>query len=271
MASFSSALAVSLALLLTGVAHAQPSAKPPAKPAPIQAYDLPQIEAFGRAIYRQDIAAWLASDALAAKVPDLQAAGLKGWLVLDDGKTATVRFLRDKGAGLEAGYDVVVDGKGAGPVTEPADRKLTDDERLMFSARQAAAAAQPGACRAGYNTAVVKAPDGDGFVVWLLAPSPAAGAIPVGGHYRIHIAADGKTVKRIDALSASCLLMEKPKPKAGQQAAMVFATHIVSPTPVESHVFLSLLYKLPIAVGTGPDQIWVVDQGRISRMDMGKK
>lgn len=273
MAPFRPVLAVGLALLLSGVAHAQPASgvaasasKAPARPtAPIKAYELPQIEAFGRAIYRQDIAAWLASDALTAKVSDLRAAGLKGWLVEDDGKTATVRFLRDKGAGLEVGYDVIVDGKGAGPVTEPADRKLTDEERLMFSARQAAAAAQPAACRAGYNTAMVKNPEGDGWIVWLLAPAPAAGAIPVGGHYRILVAADGKTVKQVDALSASCLLIEKPKAADGKPA-LAFASHIVSPTPVETHVFLSQLYKLPLGVGTnGGKDIWIVDQGKISK------
>lgn len=279
MASFRPALAVSLALLLSGVAHAQPSAgtaaatsKAPAKPvAPIQAYDLPQIEAFGNAIYRQDVAAWLASDALTSKITDLQGAGLKGWLVEDDGKTARVRFLRDKGAGLEVGYDVVVDSKGAGPLTEPADRKLTDEERLMFSARQAAAAAQPAACRGGYNAAMVKNPDGDGWIVWLLAPAPAAGAIPVGGHYRIFVAADGKTVRRIDALSASCLLIERPKAADGKPA-VAFASHIVSPTPVETHVFLSTLYKLPLAVGTnGGKDAWLVDKGKIGKLDMSKQ
>lgn len=279
MASFRPALAVSLTLMLAGVAHAQPSAgaaagasKAPAKPvAPIQAYDLPQIQAFGNAIYRQDIAAWLASDALAAKVSDLRAAGLRGWLVQDDGKTAKVRFIRDKGNGLEIGYDVVVDGKGAGPVTEPADRKLTDEERLAFSARQAAAGAGASTCRAGYNTAMVKNPDGDGWIVWLLAPAPAAGAIPVGGHYRIFVAADGKTVKRVDALSASCLLIEKPKAADGKPA-LAFASHIVSPTPVETHVFLSSLYKMPLAIGTnGGKDVWVIDKGKISKTDLGKK
>jgi len=276
VASFRPALAASLVLLLSGVAHAQPSAgvgaatsKAPARPtAPIKAYELPQLEAFGNAIYRQDIAAWLASDALAAKVSDLQAAGLKGWLVQDDGKTAKVRFLRDKGNGLEIGYDVVVDGKGAGPVTEPADRKLTDEERLAFSARQAAAAAQPAACRAGYNAAMVRNPDGDGWIVWLLAPAPAAGAIPIGGHYRIFVAADGKTVKQVDALSASCLLIEKPKAADGKPA-LAYASHIVSPQPVETHVFLSNLYKLPLAIGAnGGKDVWLVDKGRIQKTEV---
>ena len=53
---------------------------------------------------------------------------------------------------------------------------------------------------------------------------------------------------------------------------MAFASHIVSPTPVETHVFLSLLYKLPLAVGTSATkEVWLVDKGRISKMDMGKK
>lgn len=253
-------LAAGLALAL---AHSVSAAD---KPPPIRAFDIPTIERLGAAIYRQDRAAWLATDALMAKIPDLKGAGLKGWIVEGEGGDEKVRFLRDTGAGLEAGYDILVDEKGAQAVVEPADRSLTADERAAFAARQTAAKNLPGVCRQGYNSVVIRDVEGDGWLVWLLAPSPARDAIPFGGHYRFSISADGQTVNRVDALSASCLTMDaKPNVPAGAKSAALYVTHIVSPTPVETHVFLSLMYRTPIFVGTGKDTIWIVDKGKISR------
>jgi len=248
-----------LALLL---AHPARAAEPPP---PIRTFELLDLQKMGVALYRQDLSAWRATDALRAKVPDLAAAGVKGWIVEDDGKVAKVRFLRDLGPGLEAGYDVEVTSKGAGPVVEPSDRGLTDEERTMFAARQTAMAnLPPTLCRAGYNSAILKDPDGDGWLVWLLAPSPAAGAIPVGGHYRFTISADGRTLERRDALSTSCLVIQTPQLPPGAKPEGLFVNHIVSPTPVETHVFLSLLYRQPFFVGTGKDKLWVVGQGQIA-------
>ncbi len=252
-------------LLLTLVAGPVLAASDTAPP-PIRTFDLPTIERLGTAIYRQDRAAWLATDALVEKVPDLAGAGVKGWIVVEGADGERVRFLRDIGKGLEVGYDIVIDAKGAGPVVEPADRALTDEERVSFTARQTAVANLPGVCRAGYNTAMVKDPDGDGWLVWLLAPSPATNAVPVGGHFRFTISQDGRKVERIDALSASCLVVErKPRTKDGMAVAM-FATHIVSPQPVETHVFLSLLYRTPIVVGTSDKKLWMVADGKVTPM-----
>ena len=236
------------------------------KPPPIRVFDIPTIERLGAAIYRQDRAAWLATDALMAKVPDLRGAGVKGWIVEGEGGDEKVRFLRDTSADLEAGYDILVTDKGAQAVVEPTDRSLTAEERAAFAARQTAMKNLPGVCRQGYNSVVIRDVEGDGWLVWLLAPSPARDAIPFGGHYRFSISADGQTVNRIDALSASCLTMDaKADLPAGAKSAMLYVTHIVSPTPVETHVFLGLMYRIPIVVGTGKDTIWIVDNGKVSR------
>lgn len=253
-------VAAGLVLALAGSALAAD------KPPPIRAFDIPTIEKLGGAIYRQDRAAWLATDALVEKVPDLGKAGVKGWIVEGEGDGEKVRFLRDTGAGLEAGYDVVVTGTGAQAVVQPADRSLTADERAAFAARQSAIAKLPGVCRQGYNSVVLKDVEGDGWLVWLLAPSPARDVIPFGGHYRFSVSADGKTVNRVDALSASCLTMNaKPDLPPGAKSPMLYVTHVVSPTPVETHVFLSILYREPIVVGTDKDAIWVVEGGKVVR------
>jgi hypothetical protein len=254
------ALAMGLALALAGSAIAAD------KPPPIRVFDIPTLERLGGAIYRQDRAAWLATDAVMAKVPDLSGAGVKGWIVEGQGDDEKVRFLRDTGSGLEAGYDVVVGPQGAGAVVQPSDRSLTAEERAAFAARQAAIKKLPGVCRQGYNSVVIKDVEGDGWLVWLLAPSPARDVIPMGGHYRFSVSADGQTVNRVDALSASCLTMNaKPDLPPGASSPMLYVTHVVSPTPVETHVFLGLMYHLPIVVGTGKDTLWTVDNGKISR------
>ncbi|WP_372786143.1 hypothetical protein [Phenylobacterium sp.] len=237
-------------------------ALPPAPP--IREFGLAMTERLGREIYLQDSAAWVATDALQLKVPDLAAAHMIGWIVVPHGQNEEVRFLRDIGNGPEAGYDVDVDRKLHAVVTEPANRRLTADELAAFAARQTASHALTTACRAGYNSVVARDPEGDGWLVWLLAPTPTLGAIPFGGHYRFTISRDGKAVLRRDALSASCMTMQAP-PKTGQgsKPAMAVVTHVVSSTPVETHVFLQLQAKTPFMVVAG-GRVWLVDDGQIS-------
>jgi hypothetical protein len=236
-----------------------------ASPAPptIRAFDIPTLEALGLEIYRQDTAAWVGTDALRAVVPDLKAAHLRGWIVVPHGVDERVRFLRDAGQGLEAGYDIDVDSQRHGTVSEPSDRHLTPDEIAAFTARQTAAQNLPSVCRPGYNSVVAKDPQGDGWLVWMLAPMPALGDIPVGGHYRFTISHDGKTMVRRDALFASCIVVTPPKSQpAGFKPAEVVVSHVVSPTPVETHVFLQLQAHLPMLVLAG-DRKWLIEDGHI--------
>lgn len=229
---------------------------------PIREFDPRTLEQLGATIYRQDRAAWLASDALVAKIKDPAKERVVGWIVEAHGDADTVRFIRDLGKGPEAGFDVEVSVKGAGPVTAPVDRALSAEERAAFAARMTAARVAPKPCAGTFNSVVAKDPTGDGWLVWLLSPAQTKDAIPVGGHYRFSISADGGTVRQVDALSASCLaLRAPPMPKDARPVGMV-ASHVVSPTPVETHVFLTLAYRQPLYIVTG-DQFWQVQQGRI--------
>jgi hypothetical protein len=252
-----SVAAAAVALEFATAALAQP---PPA----IRSFDLTATQALGAAMYRQDSAAWVATDALRPRVPDFAAAHLKGWIVEDHALGQRVRFLRDAGTGLEAGYDIDVAPDLKAVVSEPSDRTLTDDEKANFAAIQTAADGVRGQplCRAGYNHIVLKDPEHDGWLVWLLSPQPTVGSIPVGGHYRFSISKDGKTVVRRDALSASCLVMPAPNPPPGSRPVAVFVTHVVSPTPVETHVFLQLQSGHAMIVGAG-GRMWAIENGHI--------
>ena len=256
--------AILAAALLLVTTSAGPAQAQEASRAPIRAFDLRTLEALGTAIHRQDSAAWVASDTLLAKVRDPGGAGLVGWIVVDAGPNQKVRFLRGRDGRIEAGYDILVTPNLETTLSEPADRSLSADELAMFAARQTAAAAMSAlpACRPGYNVAIAKDPERAGWLVWLLAPMTELGAIPIGGHYRFSVTPDGKTVTQRDALSASCMVMPKPDTSKGQPAA-AFVTHLVSPTPVETHVFLQLQSRQGMFVAAG-DHLWSIANGRVT-------
>ena len=179
-----------LALVVAAPTLAAETVRPP-----IRAFDTGTLEQLGATIYRQDRAAWLASDALTAKIKDPAKEKIIGWVVEGHGDAEIVRFVRDAGQGPELAFDVEVTAKGAGKPTTPSDRSLSDQERAAFAARMTAAKIAPKPCAGTFNSVVAKDPASDGWLVWLLSPSPARGAVPVGGHYRFSISADGQTVK----------------------------------------------------------------------------
>jgi hypothetical protein len=263
--------AFALAVALTTAAFtAQAQTPPPAAsqgpaPAPIEAFSLERIGQLGQAIYVQDTAAWKATDALIARHNGQPPAGLAGWVVTPEGGAQRVRFVRMVDGNPAAGWDVVVLPSGtAAIISGETPAPLTEAEQAQFRARQTAAAAIGPHCtgRGGYNAIVLKDPDSTDWFVWLLAPTSDINVIPVGGHVRFRVSEDGRTVRRRDALSTSCLTIQRPPEARGDRAVGMMASHIVSDTPVETHVFLSLQNRQPFYVSAG-DKFWSVDGPRI--------
>jgi hypothetical protein len=235
---------------------ATPSLSPPV---PIEEWSPDKVNTMGRAIYRQDTAAWQATDALLAAFDRDRLTDLRGWIVVPEGDDLKVRFLRQTPSGFRPGWDVVVTADGAGPVTIPADDPLTARETAQWQARQTALA-NVGTlrCSANLNTVVVADPDSDDWLVWLLTTTTDANIVPMGGHYRFRISADGLTMVRRDQLSNGCLNMALTSPDRPQRPEALVVTQIVSSGPVETHVFLSLQNRIPIYVIHG-DTTFVVE------------
>lgn len=253
------ALAVGLALTCHAPALAQsaPPALTPVPPSsptpvPIAEWPLSKISAMGQEIYRQDVAAWVATDALMARFSGAPPAGLRGWIVVPDGEHQRVRFVALDGESVKPGWDVVVRNGVAGPVEIVTEGTLTDEEMARYRARQTAAV-NIGRLRCGpnMNSVVADDPDSDGWLVWLLTSTTDANVVPMGGHYRFTVSADGLTVISRDQLSNSCVTVAKDARPSDSQPVSLFITQIVSQTPVETHVFLSLQNQLPIYVGVG--------------------
>ena len=239
-------------------------------PPPIRAFDLPTIEALGQAMYAQDQEAWKATDLLRAKHSDdeLKAAKMHGWIVEPSSGGEVVRFIRDGESGPEAYYDVTFTKDAVPAVSEPSSRALSASELAQYNARLLALRNIDRPCSDHYNTVALKDLSGDGWLVWAVASTTDPGAIVIGGHYRFTISADGQTIRQKDALSRGCLTLNRNSAARGAAEVGLFMNHIVSLTPVETHVFASLNYKVPLHVGTADGAAWKVDRGHVSAVTM---
>lgn len=250
-----------VAALMLGALPSTAAAQRAPDPVPIEEWSLEKVSAMGQEIYRHDVAAWVATDALLASFGDAAPpAGMVGWIVVDKDDALKVRFLRQDADVLKSAFDIVVRDGRAGAV-EAVDAPLSAEERAQFLARQTAIANIGRLrCAAQMNTVVIDDPDSDEWLVWLLTPM-LDDRIPIGGHYRFRISADGGAMLRRDQLSNGCFFAERP-PEIEAETALLFYTQIVSKGPVETHVFLSIQNRLALVIGAG-DRFFSVEGPRV--------
>ncbi len=271
------ALTAAAALLGPAAASAQtqitkPQSAPGPAPEPVQveAWPIARTSEIGTALFIQDRAASRATDVLLARLGGKNPDGLIGWIVVERGRDQLVRFLTGTPEAPKAGYDILVDRNGrpndrSGAVIETLGADLPQDQLARFNARNTAAD-NIGAlrCAARYNSVVLKDPDSDGWLVWLLAATTEPNKILLTGHYRFHVSADGRTVQKREQLSNSCLDMDRSDATQNGQTIGLFTSIVVAPQPLEIHVFQSLLNRLPIYVmAAATNRIWSVDGARI--------
>jgi hypothetical protein len=258
--------------LMLAVAPAPLLAQTPAPAAvstEVTEWPLARIVALGTDLYRHDQAAWVATDVFLEFLGDERPADIVGWIVTGTGNDLMVRFLRRTGDDLRPGWDIpVVDGVAGTVIPAAEDAVLGERDKAAFRARQTASAGLGRApCSRTMNAVVLADPDSEDWLVWLLTPVPSARSVPIGGHIRHRVSADGLTLLSREPLSRSCLTLEPSTTPDGSTTAGLFATHIVSDTPVETHVFLSLQSGLPLYVGTG-DIVWLVDGATVERVEV---
>lgn len=240
----------------------------------IRDFDIATIEKLGREIYEQDQWAWKATDVAFAQRSESErrADGLKGWITGFVDGSPRVRFVGGTGDKLEALYDVVFDAAGNAAFSIPADRTLSGEEIAQHDARALARSGANNKCSNTYNTVALKDPAGDGWLVWALAATTDADAIIFGGHMRFTVSADGKTVTTRDALSKGCTKFSRREimsnAKEGAELAGLMLSHVVSLTPVETHVFAQLSYQIKIVISTLDGRAWKLDAGRVTNIDM---
>jgi len=240
-------------------------------PAEIRQFDKSTTEKLGVAIYEQDIRAAIATDLLLAKKIDAKKEGLRGWIVEGDAYTMLVRFVREKDGPPEAFYDVMFDGTRPPTLQVPSDRRLTPAQLALFKARNLASKGIKRPASRTYNIVMLPDPATDGLLVYALAASVVPNEVVVGGHYRFSISKDGERVLRGDELFVSFLkLSTKPGDlPAGAHPEALFMNTLLSDLPLETHVYLSLLHKVPLYVSTRDHRIWKVEGGTITTANPG--
>ena len=247
------ALALTL-LVFADVLHAE-----------IRKFDKATIEKLGVAIFDQDSRAATATDLLFEKNGDAAKDVLRGWITEGDAKKMLVRFIREKDGKPEAYYDVNFDGEKKPTISEPENRKLSDKQVAQLRARLRAMKNITRPASKSYNTVTLPDPEGKGFLVYALAATTEANAVMVGGHYRFTISGDGEKLERSDELFKSFMVLStRPKelPPETKLEALTMTT-AVSDLPLETHVYLSLLHRMPFYVRTLDGHVWKVDQGKM--------
>lgn len=241
-------------LTVSLVAHAQPEAARPR--------EVLLAEKLGQAIFVHDNAASLATDALHAWLGKDDPT-LRGWLSLGLPKPWLVRFIRMNDSLPCAAFDVTIRSRPASVKAPEPCQALTATQHAMYRARTAALQQLRDACPANYNTVVLPGSliEKSGWLVYLLAATSTPGEIVVGGHLRFVVATDGSRVLERTKLSNSCLTV--PPCEDCKESVGAVVSHVISPYPIETHVFLSLLHQKPIYVVTERG-MWRVSEGRIT-------
>lgn len=217
---------------------------------------LRRAETLGRALLEYDSLSAAATDLLFQKVGPVPDPRVGGYVTVVAERR--VEFVAEAGADVRRYYSVEL--SGAEPKVSHFDGAvISGPEAAMFRAIRSASQKFEPLCDAAYNTAVLPDPDGKGWLVYFLVATTRDRAVPIGGHVRVKVSEDGRTVVEVTPLSRSCLVLQK-----AQDAAALWATHQLSATPVETHVFANLLYDVPLFIGTS-DGNWSIDHGKITR------
>lgn len=234
---------------------------------------------YGFAIYLQDKASAIGTDALVEKLGSPDGHGLGGYVTIREGDLPArqlpswqvVFFTRAEAPAIK--YVVHVPMEPGNPAFE----ERTPPERIpepmlnLIRGRQAAiAAAAPFA--QPINPVVMPAgvlghAPGD-ILVELLAGTTEPGTVVLGKHFRVIVSADGRRVQSVMPLSKSAMVL-KTRDADGQKVVAMYATHLVTDYPLETHVFASLAAKLPLYLRTSRGT-WLVDGDRITLIDTSR-
>jgi hypothetical protein len=270
-------LALALATACATASQKSPGEK--AIPTPADLADKIQLSIdYGRSIYAQDHASAIGTDVLFANLPrDEKEAWRGGYLTVREAEEGeppkerpywTVVFYTKSAEPLiKYRIRVPVDG-----VTKPSFERVVPPEpptrpmALLIRAREAAIQAA-GPFDQSINPVVLPGMgfgDRDDLLVELLAGTTKPNTIVLGKHFRVLVSSDGARVKSVTPLSKGALEMSTRSelvPK-GAQVTGLYVTQIVTDYPVETHVFASMLSRMPLYVLTSRGT-WLVDRDSI--------
>jgi len=219
----------------------------------------------GRLLAAYDRVAWLGTDDVQRRLPDWRQK-LGGWIVEGPAASPTLTF-HDRSQPQRALYTArLVGGKLADARLVTGDAAVLSPAQLqLIAARDAAGAAMGAAglrpCGPAFNTVVVPpTTPGDVTSVYFLSAQTKADDMPIGGHFRVDVATDGRASAPY-AFSKGCMTL--PPPPKGQRDAVGFVTTLTAPLPNETHSFAVEAYQrqLVVLVPGTPDRAFTLIPG----------
>jgi hypothetical protein len=225
----------------------------------------------GRLLFALDRVAWVASDDIRNRIPDLVGAGIAGYVVDSDAQGFTAIFYGREGDNLVTVYRARIGARGVvDPVVFERGQRpaLTPRQGRLVRALEAARQTETARCtQAAPNFSVVPpVTEQDPVDVYVTAPQMRPGRIQFGGHHRISFAADGREIAR-RPFSRQCIEVPTPPAELRQRGAVLGFNHVLDPMPNEIHVFIALGAQQPLAVMTqGPRRTWEVTGTQIRLM-----
>ena len=229
-------------------------------------FDQSTLERLGREMYEQDRRAAIAADLVRDNF-DPAEEHLVGYITSGTPPQLRVRFVRNGADGYEAAIDADFDDLLLPALTRVEDPTLMATERAQIAARLGAARDSASRCDGHYNTLALADPDGDGWLIYALAASTNPDQVMIGGHVRYSISADGGTIEHVEPLATSCATaplaeLERAAETNGNEGLALRSS--LSTMPLETHVFLSLTYDLPLFVVGTDLKMWRVEKGHMT-------
>jgi hypothetical protein len=234
------------------------------------AQDVERSGAIGRLLYVFDKVAAIGTDALLAEVPDLQRRGVAGYIPMqemgDDGAPTSsflVSFFTTD-VPPRIAYTIRVTPNAKPIVTHFTPPKEAPSAfAVLARARQLAIGSAPSSGQPLNPVLVPAQAIGEtGVLVYLLAGTDEPDVVVLGRHTRVRVSEDGTRVLAVTPLTNSVMEMSTRSPDGGSVAAIT-VTHTTTDYPLETHVFASLLHRLPIYVLTARG-VWRVQGDAIA-------
>ena len=231
----------------------------------IRQFNVPTLERLGNELTRRDHIAAVASGVVLDSQPAARALKMRGWITELGKSQDKVYLIAETASGLCLAYIVSFRGSEQPQVEDRRGQPLPPDVAVRFKARQTALAALTGKFfDASYNFEVLSDPEDSGFLVYGLACTNKEGEEITGGHFRVTVSSDGSKAERVDALSRG-IIKDTPKLPKGATQMAIATSQLVSNVPVETFIYTSNLYRLPMYVATKDGSTWRIANGKIHK------
>lgn len=245
---------------------------------PIPAAYLPHVrraEGIGRQLYLLDKVGAIGTDVVMERVPDFQSRGIGGYLPVQEGDPngkpkdsfMVMFFTKEEPPRIAYEVRVKVNGKPDFAAFTP-PKAMADSALPIVRARAAAIAAVPNH-QQPLNPVVLpgSATDEKGILVYLIAGTTTPNRAVFGKHYRVLMPDHGDAPTYVMPMSKTAFeLPVRKEAQGGETTEALMVTHLVSDWPLETHVLVSLQFKVPVYVGTAVG-IWRIDGDKISFID----